>query len=58
MDPDEDGQPDPSPYINRWRAEDISPIPRFDLPFGVPEWHGVGDHTDRDGPKKIIWTAP
>ena len=44
---------------------DHEPIPRYDLPFGVPEWHGVGSHAKRgrlaDGStndKEIIWTAP
>lgn len=44
---------------------DHEPIPRYDLPFGVPTWHGVGTHSKRgrlaDGStndKEIIWTAP
>ena len=44
---------------------DHEPIPRYDLPFGVPEWHGVGSHAKRgrleDGStnhQEIIWTAP
>lgn len=45
--------------------EDHEPIPRFDLPFGVPDWHGVGSHAKRGrlddnstNNKEIIWTAP
>jgi hypothetical protein len=34
------------------------PIPRQDLPFGLPDWHGQGAHSHRDGNKKIIWSAP
>jgi hypothetical protein len=56
---------DASPYGSDWTAADHEPIPRCDLPFGVPEWHGVGDHATRarraDGrtdPKAIIWNAP
>jgi hypothetical protein len=44
---------------------DHEAIPRRDLPFGVPEWHGVGTHATRarlaDGAtdhKRIIWKAP
>jgi hypothetical protein len=44
---------------------DEEPIPRRDLPFGVPEWHGVGTSATRarldDGstdPKRIVWKAP
>lgn len=57
--------PDPNPYANDWTPVDHEPIPRRDLPFGVPEWHGVGDHATRgrhaDGktdPKTILWSAP
>ena len=57
--------PDPTPYGNDWSAADEVPIPRRDLPFGVPEWHGVGSRASRgrqeDGttdPKAIMWTAP
>jgi hypothetical protein len=57
--------PNTDPYGNAWAASDEEPIPRRDLPFGVPEWHGAGDHATRgrqsDGktdPKTIVWTAP
>jgi uracil-DNA glycosylase len=56
--PDEDGQPDPTPYGLGFTAAQEPAIPRFDLPFGMPEWHGSGSRTKRDGDKKIVWTAP
>lgn len=44
---------------------DHEPIPRYDLPFGMPDWHGVGSHARRarhdDGAtnnKEIIWKSP
>jgi hypothetical protein len=44
---------------------DHEPIPRYDLPFGMPDWHGVGSHARRgrndDGStnhKEILWKAP
>jgi hypothetical protein len=44
---------------------DNESIPRYDLPFGVPDWHGTGSHARRarhdDGAtnnKEIIWEAP
>lgn len=58
VDPDDDGQPDPTPYGTRFKPSDTVPIPRHDLPFGMPDWHGDGPHGRRDGNKKIIWTAP
>lgn len=56
--PDDGEDPDPEPYGTEFRPEDQSPIPGYDLPFGVPGWHGDGPHARRDGDKKIIWTAP
>jgi hypothetical protein len=57
---------DPSfTYGSDWVAADQIPIPRRDLPFGVPPFHGAGDHATRarkdDGTtdhKRIIWKAP
>ena len=45
-------------YGNAFTDADHNPIPRFDLPFGIPDWHGIGDHGERDGPKTILWQAP
>lgn len=58
VDPDDDGQVDPEPYGSAFASQDEVPIPRFDFPFLLPEWHGVGAHSYRDGNKMIIWTAP
>lgn len=56
---------DTSNYGTDFTAEDHEPIPRRDLPFGVPEWHGVGSHATRGklanghtDHKRIIWKAP
>lgn len=59
VEPDDDGQRDPSPYAAPLGDDILDPIPRFDLPFGVPDWHGVdGGHSIRDGDDKIVWNAP
>lgn len=56
---------DTSNFGTDFTDADHEPVPRYDLPFGVPEWHGVGSHAKRgrlsDGStndKEIIWTAP
>jgi hypothetical protein len=56
--PDDDGIPDPNPYGDTFSPKDEVPIPRYDLPFGLPEWHGTGSCSLRDGNKNIVWTAP
>jgi uracil-DNA glycosylase len=57
--PDEGEIPDPHPYGTAFQPEDEAPIPRHDLPFGVPDWHGTASsHSTRDGNKTIVWTAP
>lgn len=59
VEPDHDGLPDPSPYTAPLGDGDMDPIPRFDLPFGIPDWHGVdGGHGSREGNDKIVWHAP
>jgi uracil-DNA glycosylase len=58
LEPDEGQVPEPHPYGRRFLPEDHAPIPRNDLPFGLPDWHGTGAHSAREGNKKIIWTAP
>lgn len=57
--------PDTTPYGTDFTPADHLPIPRHDLPFGVPDWHGDGSHAHRgrlaDGStdhKLIEWTAP
>jgi uracil-DNA glycosylase len=57
--PDPDGTVDLTPYGSAFRETDTMPIPRFDLPFGLPEWHGgSGGSSMRDGNQRIIWTSP
>lgn len=59
IEPDLDGIQDHTPYGQQWAPEDRVPIPRKDLPFGVPEFLGTGGtRSQRDPPKKIIWEAP
>jgi uracil-DNA glycosylase len=38
--------------------DDVVPIPRRDLPFGVPAWMGDGEHAERDGATRLVWRAP
>ena len=54
-----------TPYGSSFAPEDHVPIPRNDLPFGTPDWHGVGTHATRvkkangdADPKRIVWRAP
>jgi len=63
--PEEGSPPDTTGYGSDWVGADHEPIPRRDLPFGMPEWHGVGNHATRareaDGStdhKRIVWAAP
>jgi len=56
--PDDDGQPDPTAYAAPLGDETMRPIPRFDVPFGVPDFQRTGGgHSTRDGNTKIVWTA-
>lgn len=44
-------------YGMNFLPEDHVPIPRFDLPFGIPDWHGTGGtHSRRYGSGRIIWS--
>jgi hypothetical protein len=36
---------------------EVASIPRRDLPFGLPRWHGDGDHAVRSGDAVIEWHA-
>lgn len=63
--PEAGAPPDPAGYGTNWTEADDEPIPRRDLPFGLPDWHGTGEHATRargaDGgadPKRIVWEAP
>lgn len=57
--PDRDGVVDATPYGVAFTEADSMPVPAFDLPFGLPEWHGSGGgHSTRDGDDTIVWTSP
>jgi hypothetical protein len=73
VDPDPDGDPSGPPYGSSLEPDDWAPIPRRDLPYGVPEW--LGDDSwlrARPGPRRyssvtrpvpddrrtLIWIAP
>ena len=59
VDADEDGVDASAPYGSAFLDEDQVPIPRFDLPFGMPSWHGAeAGQSERHGNKEIIWKAP
>lgn len=58
VDADDGATPDPRPYEGAIGADDEVPIPRHDLPFGMPAFHGVGSRSERDGNQRIIWIAP
>ena len=49
---------DDNPFGDTFTDDDYMAILRFDLPFGLASWHGVGSHARRDGPDKIIWKSP
>jgi uracil-DNA glycosylase len=61
--PDSDGVVDPTPY-NTSGALPSTDVPRHDLPFGVPAWHGAGGGTrsqrnsGANFETHITWTAP
>lgn len=56
---DDDGVVDQTPFDPTFTNADLTPIPSFDLPFGVPIWLGRdGGHSSRNGNKEIIWRAP
>ena len=57
--PDSGLTPDATPYGTQFQPGDEIGIPREDLPFGIPLWHGSrGTCSKRSGNKKITWTAP
>jgi hypothetical protein len=51
--------PDPTPYGPAFTPQDAAPIPRSDLPFGLPPWHGTGGtHSTRErSSTRIVWTV-
>ena len=46
--PDEGGEATFELYGSTWQEEELKIIPRFDLPFGIPDWHGDGTRASRD----------
>lgn len=58
--PDKPTQVDLAPYAVPMGVNDVAEIPREDLPFGIPEWHGAGGGTrsQRTGDNTINWTSP
>jgi len=50
--------PDLTPYGSAFTPADSTAIPRADLPFGIPHWHGTqGTRSHRNGAGEIIWDA-
>jgi len=58
--PDKASLVDLTSYGAAFTAADVADIPREDLPFGLPDWHGTGGGTRsmRTTAKIIQWTAP
>lgn len=62
MDPDDETMVDLTPYSGSWsKVDHLSPIPRYDLPYDIPFWHGTnGTNSKRDPAdriKNIIWQS-
>lgn len=57
--PDPGVSPNPTPYGAKLTTQDRADIPRFDLNFSIPDWHGTGGtHSSRGGSRtKITWTS-
>ncbi|MDX5983868.1 uracil-DNA glycosylase family protein [Sphingomonas echinoides] len=61
--PDSDGHVDTTPYSTSGAMPHLD-IPRRDLPFGLPAWHGAGGGTQSQRgaapnfESQIIWSAP
>jgi len=53
-------EPDLTEYSDLWQPQDAIDIPRFDLPFGIPAWHGAGGKTrsHRQDDQNLCWEAP
>jgi hypothetical protein len=58
--PDSAALVDTTPYGATFGVNDVAQIPREDLSFGVPDWHGTGGSTrsQRNGDNIINWTSP
>lgn len=57
VDPDDGGAVGPDEGA-QFSSDEVVPIPRGDLSFGLPPWHGVGDHGKRVGDTVIEWRSP
>lgn len=51
----DDGESADADYGTQITTEEVLAIPRRDLPFGLPSWHGDGDHGKRVGDTVIEW---
>lgn len=62
LEPDDPSKIDLTPYSGRWnKAVHLTDIPRFDLPYDIPAWHGTDGTNSRRDPadrvKNIIWES-
>jgi uracil-DNA glycosylase len=59
---DSDGHVDSTPYNTAAANMPMTDIPRRDLPFGIPSWHGTGGTRSQrvtgNFETQITWTAP
>ncbi len=53
----DDGATTGPTYGSSFQPTDIVSIPRFDLPFGIPDFHGESSHASRDGNSRIVWSS-
>lgn len=59
VEPDDNNLIDLSQYGDSFKEADHADIPRYDLPFGIPDWHGTQlGSSKRNGANEIIWKAP
>jgi hypothetical protein len=58
--PDQSSLVNVTPYAAATFASEVADIPREDLPFAIPDWHGTGGATrsHRNGDNSINWTSP
>lgn len=59
--PDDPTAVDPIPYTGDWNADTHRmDIPRYDLPYNLPSWHGTNGTNSQRGPNRtteITWTS-
>lgn len=51
----DDGQLPGGDYGVGFLPDEIMQVPQADLPFGLPDWHGRGDHGRRRGNEIVEW---